>query len=137
MRILWIALIVMLPTAVMAQQRDSVFANYQAYSDFVDKKVMQRDFIPLIQVLGGRDEYTKEQLANVNERMLSAFPLDFENTSVFNQKDLGGGMLQEGRVYWTGEQYAYFYAMLHIRDNDVVVINFNLNSSIDTIMAKF
>jgi len=137
MRILWIALVLMLPTAALSQQRDSVFSNYQAYSDFVDTMVKKRDFIPLIQVLGGRDEYTTEQLNSVNERMLAVFPLDFENASVFNKRDLGGGVIQEGRIYWTGEQYAYFYAILHIRENDVVVINFNLNSSIDTIMAKF
>ncbi len=137
MRFLTITLMALVPFQLFAQERDSVFSDYLSYSNYVDRMVMKRDFIPLIQVLGGRDEYTTEQLANVNQRMLSVFTEDFENVSVFNKQDLGGGMLKEGRIYWTGEQYAYFYAILHIRENDVVVINFNLNSSIDAIMSKF
>lgn len=123
--------------AVHAQERDSVFVDYDAYADFVDSHIMTRDFIPLIQTLGGRDEYTIEQLQGIRNQLLGAWPNDFTGKSVFRQEDLGGGIRQEGRVYWTGEYYAYYYAVLHERDDELVVINFYLNTSITEIMARF
>ena len=137
MRTLLIVILFLLPTASLAQVRDSVFTNYEDYNTYVDEKIMARDFIPLIQTLGGRDEYTTEQLNSVNNQMRSLFLVDFENVARFREEDLGGGMRQEGRVYWTGEQYVFFYAMLHQREGELVVINFNLNSSISAIMEDF
>jgi len=137
MRNLWIALAILIPLGAQAQQRDSVFASYDEYSTYVDRMIMNRDFIPFIQTMGGRDEYTPEQLAGVNRQLMSVFTVDFENSAVFRAEDLGGGMRREARVYWSGETYAFFYAMLHQRTDDLVVVNFNLNSSISDIMADF
>lgn len=123
--------------AAMAQVRDSVFASYEDYARFVDEKIMTRDFIPLIQVLGGRDEYTAEQLAGVNAQLLSALPMDFSNVTVFRETNLGGGVRQEGRMYWTGELYAFYYAILHDRGDEIVVVNFTLNTSVTEIMSRF
>lgn len=121
----------------MAQVRDSVFASYEDYARFVDEKIMTRDFIPMIQVLGGRDEYTAEQLAGLNAQLMSALPVDFTGVTVFRENDLGGGVRQEGRMYWTGEVYAFYYAVLHDRGDEVVVVNFTLNTSITEIMSRF
>lgn len=137
MKALLIALTLLLPTSVFGQQRDSVFASYDAYSSYVDKMIMGREFESLIMDLGGRDEYTKEQLGAVNNQLLGAFPSDFEHSTIFREENMGGGMHQEARAFWTGESYAFFYAVIHIRENDVVVLNFNLNSSVATIMSKF
>ncbi|MBM1570354.1 hypothetical protein JQU68_19320, partial [Sulfitobacter mediterraneus] len=52
-------------------------------------------------------------------------------------QDLGGGVSQEARMYWTGKSYCYFYALLHQRENDLVVINFALNSNSTPIMDRF
>lgn len=125
------------PAPVQAQEADSIFADYAAYARFVDEHVMSRDFIPLIQVLGGRDEYTIEQMKGINGQLLGAWPRDFENVAVFNETDLGGGIRQEGRVYWTGHSYAYYYAILHAREGKVMVLNFYLNTSITEIMDRF
>ena len=95
---LLLAALISLPAAVSAQQRDSVFASYEAYAAFVDRHIMQRDFIPLIQVLGGRDEYTPEQLRGVNTQLLHAFPRDFTDVAVFRETDLGNGFRQEARL---------------------------------------
>ncbi|MFV2002333.1 MAG: hypothetical protein ACC619_05075 [Paracoccaceae bacterium] len=137
MRGFFIILALVLPFTAFAQERDSVFSSYQAYGEYVDELIMKRDFIPLIQTLGGRDEYTKEQLAGVNVQLMAAFPVKFKNRSVFREVDLGAGMRQEARVYWTGESYAFFYALLHQRANDIVVVNFNLNSSSAAVMSMF
>ncbi|MCB1332307.1 MAG: hypothetical protein KDK26_01295 [Roseivivax sp.] len=133
----FVFIFLMLAGAVQAQVRDSVFATYDDYAAFVDKRIQTRDFIELVQVLGGRDEYTPEQLRSVDMQLKAAFPVDLQNASVFRKEDLGGGVVQEARIYWTGEVYAFFYAILHMRGDDLVVINFTLNSSINEIMAKF
>jgi len=137
MRIFLVILALILPAAANAQMRDSVFENYEAYSTFVDEKVISRDFKPFILALGGRDEYSPEQLEKVNGQLLNVFTKNFTGNTIFHRVDLGGGFSQEGRAYWIGENYAYYYAILHDRGDDLVVINFSLNSDISTIMAKF
>lgn len=128
---------VTLSAPAQAQQADSIFDDYASYAAFVDEHVMNRKFIPLIQVLGGRDEYTIEQMNGINGQLLGAWPVDFENVAVFNESDLGEGIRQEGRMYWTGQSYAYYYAILHERDGDLMVLNFYLNTSITEIMNRF
>jgi len=130
-------LVISIATTASAQQRDGVFADYTAYAAFVDQRIMSRDFVPLIKSLGGRDEYTEEQLTKVNAQLLKAFPVDFRNVSVFRRQDLGNGVSQEARLYWTGENYAFYYAILHQRAGELVVLNFKLNSSVEPIMKSF
>ena len=137
MRHLLACLFLIAPFTAAAQERDSVFSSYSAYADFVDKKIMSREFVPLVLSLGGRDEYTPEQLNGVNTQLMAAFPVAFRNKTVFHETDLGGGMRQEARAYWSGEHYAYFYALLHERGNDIVVLNFLLNSSLSAVTEKF
>ncbi|MGC1495947.1 MAG: hypothetical protein WA790_09065 [Sulfitobacter sp.] len=123
--------------AAFAQISDGVFRDYADYQDFVDNRVMQRDFSTLILGLGGRDEFTKEELAGKQVQMENVWPYDFDNVTIFRQEDLGGNVSQEGRMYWTGKSYAFYYAILHQRENDLVVISFTINSSIKPIMARF
>ncbi len=132
-----IAVMAVSTPAAQAQDRDSVFADYAAYAAFVDRHVMDRDFVPMIQRLGGRDEYTIEQMNGINGQLLNAWPRDFEKVTVFNETDLGGGVRQEGRMYWTGQSYAYYYAILHEQDAQVTVLNFYLHTSITEIMNRF
>lgn len=130
-------LALIMPFGAAAQQRDSVFSDYAAYSEFVDRHIMARDFTPLILTLGGRDEYTPQQLANTDFQLKAAFPENFSNSAVFHSDDLGNRVTQEGRIYWHGDNYAFFYAIYHLRDDGLVVLNFNLNSEISSIMEKF
>lgn len=120
-----------------AQTADSEFADYAAYAAFVDDQIMNRDFIPLIQKLGGRDEYTKEELAATQQQMRNIWPYNFRDVSVFNRRDLGGDVWQEARLYWTGNSYAFFYALMHQRPDKLVIVNFLLNSSSKPIMDRF
>lgn len=123
--------------AMPALARDSVFDDYDSYAEFVDTHIMNRDFVRLIQTLGGRDEYTPEELDKIQSDFLRAFPRDFREKFVFLSEDLGGGMRREARGYHRGERYVWFYAIMHQRENDLVVINFRLNTSITRIMDAF
>jgi len=126
-----------LATSASAQNQDGVFRDYAAYSEFVDQKVMQRDFSALILGLGGRDEFTDEQLASTEQKMLNVWRRNFDEMTFFRQEDLGGGISQEGRMYWTGKSYAFYYAMLHQREDALVVISFLINSISKPIMDRF
>ncbi|SLN12977.1 hypothetical protein [Roseisalinus antarcticus] len=128
---------VLLPLSGQAQVRDSVFADYASYETFVNTHVMARDFMPLVQDLGGRDEYTEADLAGITRSLRMAFPRDFENAALFKLVPLENGFFQEARAYWTGEQYGWYYAMLHDTGAELVVINFTLNTDVAVILAKF
>lgn len=128
----------LLPMAGLAQQRDSHFDNYASYDAFLNDHMMRRDFVPVIQTLGGRDEYTPEQLAGINSRFLSIYPADFTDAAVIRQTDLGGGFRQEARVYWSDTAgYVYFFAMLHDRADALVVLTFTINSDVSAVMQEF
>ena len=138
MRFFIITLLTLLPLSALAQQRDSHFKDYDAYATFVDGRLANREFIQLIQVLGGRDEYTIEQLQGINGRFLSLYPEDFTKRSVTKSVDLGSGFHQEMRVYWREEgDYVFFYALLHDRGDTLVVLTFTLNSDVSKVLAEF
>lgn len=135
--VLLVTLLFWVAPPLQAQTNDSEFRDYADYAAFVDRHIMTRKFTPLIQRLGGRDEYTPEELAGNQRQMEGVWPRNFENVTVFNEQDLGGGIRQEARAYWTGTSYAFFYAMYHQRDDKFVVIVFLLNSSSKPIMQRF
>ena len=139
MKRLVVALILILsPGLAAAQDRDSYFPSYAAYDAFVNSHILTRDFIPVIQRLGGRDEYTPEQLNGINTRFHSIYPADFENAAVIRKTDLGSGFRQEARVFWGGQSgYLYFFAMLHDTPEALVVLTFNMNSDVSEIMSEF
>ena len=133
----FIALILcLLPMAALAQE-DSIFQNYDDFTNYVDDHMMNRDFIPMVQRLGGRDEYTQEQLSQVNTQLLAAFPQDFPNKAIVRSVDMGAGFREEAWVYWQGLSYAWFYVLLHDRGNDLLVIQFNINSNASVVLDKF
>ena len=135
MQAIFVAAIAVFATSAAA--KDSFFKDFAAYEEFVDSSIMRRDFIPLIQKLGGRDEYTPEQLSASNAQLLNVFRANFKDRSVFKVVELGGGVRQEARMYWIGSSYAFYYALLHQREDGLVVLRFALNSSSDKIMGLF
>ncbi len=115
-----------------------LFKTHQDYVDFVDSKVMSRDFIPLIKQLGGDDEYTDAQLKSTNAQLLNVMPFDFTGTELIKNVSLSASFSQEMRVFWNAKSsYVYFYSLLHHREDGVVVLKFNLNTNSDKIFEKF
>ena len=129
--------VILAAPAAQAQIRPSVFESESDYADFVNRSVMSRDFVPLVRMLGGDDEYTDQQLASVNQSLLNAFPSDFEETAVIKRVELMNGFVQEARAFWTGAQYGWFYALLHDTGSEYIVINFSLNTDVSVILDKF
>ena len=138
MRTLLTIFLLVLPFSAAAQQRDSFFDSYGDYVDFVDNHIINRNFIELIQVLGGRDEYKAGQLQDIEDQMRSTFPNNFVGGALARRVELESGFSQEMRVYWDADLgYNFFYAVLHQRPDGVVVLRFAMNSNIDKILAKF
>ncbi len=129
----------LLPCFASAQQRDGHFADYAAYDSFVTTAVTTRNFRDMVQVLGGRDEYSPEELTEAVTQLMSLFPMDFTHAAVIRAVDLGNGFRQEARVFWSQPQgqYFYYYAVLHQRDDALVVLTFSANTDIDRIMELF
>ncbi|GAB5438570.1 hypothetical protein [Falsiruegeria mediterranea] len=128
--------LIFLPFVAWAE--DSRFDSYDAYERFIDDKIMSRDFIPLINNMGGKDEYTPEQMRGVNAQLLNAMPFDFTDTALIKRVDLGNGFSQEMRAYWNKRtSYVYFYAFLHQTEDDLIVLKFNLNTNSEKIFGKF
>ncbi len=123
----------------IAQDIEGFFSDYDAYSEFVDRNIMDREFIALLNRLGGSDEYTPEEMVATDRQLKGVWSADFDGAAVFNKKDLGGGIYQEARAYWSNlsPNYAYFYALLHERDGQLVVLQFYLNSSSSAVLDKF
>ncbi|MGX9350449.1 hypothetical protein ACS3QZ_04555 [Shimia sp. W99] len=124
------------PLAVQAQE--SVFTDYDDYARYVDARVMNRDFIPLIKRLGGSSKYTEPEIVAINNQLMNAMRHDFTDAAVIKDVDLGNGFRQEARVYWHDRLgYTYFYAFLHDRGDSLVVLRFDLNTNSNTIFEKF
>ncbi|SHK11685.1 hypothetical protein SAMN05444000_11956 [Shimia gijangensis] len=136
MRFLAIIVGLFLPTFAAAQVSDSTFRDYAEFSAFVDTHSQSRDITKLLTVLGGRDEYTKEQMANLQAQVFNLYPDVLPNKTIFHENDLGGGVRQEVRAYWTGLSYLYLYFLLHERDDALIVLRFAFNSSAEKIMEN-
>lgn len=132
--------LLLLPAAVAAQDdagSDSLFETYADYSDYVDKMLYAHDWKPFVQRMGGRDEYSPQELDKIAADFNGLFPKPFTQRTLFREVDLGGGIRQEARAYWGGGRYLFFYAIMHERDDALVVLNFSMNTRVDSIMGKF
>lgn len=136
MRRFLIACLFFWPGVLAAQ--DSLFTSYEDYETYVNKHMMSRDFIPLILRMGGRDEHTQEQLAGFQRQFDGIYRRDFENTAFFKKVKLSEQFEQEARVFWVNPTtYIYYYALLHHRGTEVVVMEFLINSSPKPILDRF
>ncbi|MCT4558555.1 MAG: hypothetical protein N4A61_10910 [Pelagimonas sp.] len=123
--------------ATTTQAEDSLYQDYNVFSDFVGDSVRTRDWPRLIQELGGRDEYTPEQLSGLNNQFNAIYPRGLNDGIVFNRREIGPGLWEEGRMYWTGRDYLYFYFLLHQTDDKLIVLRFNFNSNARAILDLF
>lgn len=117
--------------------RDSQFSSYDDYAAYVDHMVMTRQFATLVQTLGGQGRFTPEQLAATEAQLKGAYPQDFTGRAVVKSVDLGGGFRQEMRAYWEGPRYAWYYALVHQRDDRLMVLRFFFNRSATQAFAAF
>ncbi|KIC22449.1 hypothetical protein [Leisingera sp. ANG-Vp] len=122
----------------LAWGQDSVFKSYDSYERFVDTVIKTRDFKQLITRLGGRDEYTPEQLHSAHGRMQMIYPRDFTSGGVAAQQKLLNGFSKEVRIYWNDAtlSYCYYYAFIHDYGDGIVVLKFDLNTNSDVIFGK-
>lgn len=115
------------------------FKNNAAYEQFVDKQIMTRNFADAVHMLGGGDEYSAAELTDIASQLSDIYPQDFTHSAVLREVQLGQGFRQEVRAYWTEPtgKYLYFYALLHQRDDGLVVLSFSADTEADVIMEKF
>lgn len=131
-----LAALCLLSVPLKAQEQDSVFSSYSALYSYVDTHMARRDFIPLIQRLGGRDEYTVEQLNGVQNQFNSIYRQNFQHRGQVRVRNLENGFKEEVVAYWTGTAYIWLYMFTHQRADTVLVVSFTINSSAEPVMSK-
>ena len=117
---------------------DEVFSTYADYEAFVDTKIKNREFSNVISRLGGADEYTPQQMQVLQGQLRDRVPYYLTNADVAKRVELENGFAQEMRIYWNDKNsYLYYYALLHQRDDGVMVLQFSINTSPEPILARF
>ena len=88
--------------------------------------------------LGAGGELSDDELAALQNRVDEAFPEDLTNVTVSRKVDLGGGLHQELRVYWSDDaHYLFIYALYHVRADDMIILQFEFDNDPETVMAAF
>ncbi|WP_170390122.1 hypothetical protein [Ruegeria arenilitoris] len=117
---------------------DEVFATYADYEAFVDTKIKNREFSNVISRLGGADEYTPQQMQVLQGQLRDLVPYYLTNADVAKRVELENGFAQEMRIYWNdNNSYLYYYALLHQRDDGVIVLQFSINTRAEPILGMF
>lgn len=129
---------VLLCISALPAAADEVFPTYEDYESFVDTKMKNREFSNVISRLGGADEYTPEQMQVLQGQLRDLVPYYLTNADLVKRVELSNGYSQEMRAYWNEKNsYLFFYALIHEREDGVLVLQFNLNTSSDPIFTKF
>jgi len=123
--------------STVAQQMDSIFDNAEHLTEFLDEQTFKRDFATLIATLGGRDEYTTEELTSINNQFRAIYTSDFDTRASVKSRELASGFKEEIIAYWYGLNYLWIYLMTHEVDGKTVVISFYINSNRQAIFEKF
>lgn len=112
------------------------FPDYEAFTAFLDKKVMQRQFGALMQKMSG-GTMSLAQVQQVTEQMRKGFAADFEQVAVMREEALENGFRQEIRTYWAGNLYLYVFVLLHQREEDIAVLNLGIHLAPAQALAMF
>ena len=133
-RILSIVVAIFLAMPVLAQE----FSSYEEYQSYLDKKMKNREFSTVIKDFGGADEYTEQELTRIQTQLRDIVPFYLTDARMLKQVELENGFSQELRAYWNDKNsYIYFYALLHERDDDLLVIQFYLNTNPEELLTRF
>lgn len=134
-RILLALAVLGVPHVALAQASQAFFDNYLELRARLDTLMKNRDIAEVMPVFGDQSE--PADLEDLEQRVRSIYPQDFENVALIRRQDLDHGFRQEMIAYWTGVNYIYVYITLHERDDGIVAMGFSFNSDFDEINAKF
>ncbi|KCV83650.1 hypothetical protein ATO10_02780 [Actibacterium atlanticum] len=131
---LFVAVIVM-PGQPMAQ--DVPFATRESFYEFVDSHMAKRDFGTQVSRLGGADEYSPEEIVAADAQLKRALPYALTGKAVLRTREMQAGFREELVVYWGEQGYLWCYFLLHEREEGLLVVRFNYNTSSDVIFELF
>lgn len=129
-------LLALAPLPGLAQEKGTIFADYDSYAAFLDEKVQKRQFGALFQSLGGAN-LSLAELQKLSEGAKQGFPVDFDNATVMRREELENGFGHEVRAYWSGGNYAYVYVVYHQREDSFVVVHVAMHAAPPPAMAMF
>lgn len=117
--------------------QDGIFVTYPEMRVTLDRLMMSREVSALMLRFGAGDEMTPEELSDLQTRVRSIYPVDFETVEIIRRETLENGWRQELLVYSQGVNFIYAYVLLNQRDEDIVAVNFRFNSQFHTLNDLF
>lgn len=130
-------LILGLTPPATAQEDQPIFRDYADMRGQLDTLMMTRRIHDVMIAFGGADEMTSEELTQLEYRVRSVFPQDFENVDILKADDMGNGWKRELYVYWTGISYIFASVLMHRQEAGLVSINFEFNSDFGQLIDDF
>ena len=128
-RLIAAATLFLFSSLLPALSQDSIFKNRAEMQGFVWEMMKTRNFEGLVVRLGGRDEYTKEQLAGIQQQFARIYPREFTDAKQVMDLKMENGFRREVVAFWVGTSYAWLYIFSHDTGENYVVVNFRLNSA--------
>ncbi len=117
---------------------DEVFSSYEDYESYVEQKIKNREFTNVVLRLGGADEFTPEQLRVIQNQLRDAVPYYLTDTAIMERVELSNGFSHEIRAFWNEKNsYFFYYALIHEREDGVLVLRFNMNTSSEELFKLY
>lgn len=133
--IIFAALLTALPAT--AQDRASLFKNYDDMRVKLDGMMMTRNIADVMLAFGASDEMTQQELDDLEKRVRAIFDTDFDTVDLLKRDDMGNGWARELYAYWGDSGYLYATVLMHKRPEMLVAIKFKFNTDIDELISAF
>lgn len=131
------ALSLSVPLGATAQTDNTpLFDNYLALRATLDTMMKNRDIAEVMAAFGN-GSMSAEELEDLEARVRSIFPKDFENVAMVRKQELAEGWRQEMIAYWTGINYIYVMLLLHQRDDGLLALNMKFNTEFGDLFSDF
>ena len=119
-----------------AQVKAGLFANYNELRNALDSALTRADITTTLRRFDA-GVTSEGQTIDVQRKFNQLFPAGLPNTSLVRRDTFGGGISRELIVYWNDTKYLWASVLIHDRGNEVVAIEFTVNTDYDTVAGQF
>ncbi|MFZ5961740.1 hypothetical protein ACOXXX_02215 [Thalassococcus sp. BH17M4-6] len=131
------AVLVLFLAGSAAAQSNGVFDSYQDLRGKLDQMMLERRVGDALFAFGGGDEYTPDQLRELDEKVAGIYPQNFTDVAMIRTGALQNGWRQELIGYWNDTSYIYAYLLLHEQPDRIVAVKFQFNSDFAPLNGNF
>lgn len=122
--------------AAQAQVTAGIFKDYTELRSALDNALSKADITSALRRFDA-GVTSEGQTIDVQRKFDELFPNALPNTALVRRETYGGSISRELLVYWNGTKYLWASVLIHDRGNEVVAIEFSVNTDYDTIASEF